>query len=310
MILTTPFHIDGLTASAYHAAPGISSTMIRCLPEDPLTFRNRYMCRRPHCMKLLEDCRCNSPNKGPLTCQQFPLCDPHKVTPQMQLGFDVHRVLLDGADIRVIPSKLLTKGGNRPTGKNELPLLEWEAEHRDAVHVLTEDSPVHRMTAAVRFHDDAFDMLYHKSTVRERSIWWVDDATGLLCKARIDLWHDDDDELLDLKTTKSPRPGPRDFKREIDDYELHRQLAHYTAGGLSVGMVARKSGIIAVGNSPEYECWPHPMSAEAMSLGWEQNIRARRELVVRLESGDWYPEGYGEATETGPSQWYMDRHGA
>lgn len=300
MILTTPFCIDGLTASAYHAAPGISSTMIRCLPNDPLKFRNRYLCRRPNCMKLLEDC----------VCPEGPLCDPHKVTPQMQLGTDVHRVLLDRAEILVIPPELLTKTGMRPTGVTTLPpLLEWEAEHADAVHVMTEDGPLHRMVESVKRYKGVYSVQCFDDAIRERSIWRVDDSTGLLYKDRIDVWHDYVGLLLELKTTKRPRPGPRDFMSEIAEYELHRQLAHYTAGGLSVGMLARKSGIIAVGNSPEYECWYHPMSAEAMKLGWEQNIRARAELVERLDSGNWYPEGYGEAEETGPSPWYMDRHG-
>lgn len=299
MILTPPFYLDGLTASAYHAAPGIGSTMLRCLPDNPLTFRNRYVCRRPHCMKLLEDCR----------CPEGPLCDPQKVTPSMELGIKVHRVLLDHAEIKVIPSELLTKGNNRPTGKNELPLLAWEAEHRDSVHVMTADSPVHRMTASTRFAGDATDLLESETAIRERSIWWVDDATGLLQKARIDLWVDDH-IMPDLKTSKRPRPGRRDFQAEIAEYELHRQLAHYAEGGREVEMFARKSGFIAVGNSPEYESWYHPMSSEALDLGYGQNVKARAELVERLESGDWYPEGYGEATETGPPQWYMDRYEA
>lgn len=298
---STPFYIDGLTASAYHAAPGIGSSMIREVPDNPLTFLHRHMCRRPDCMKLLEDCQ----------CPEGPLCDPHKVTPQMQLGTDVHRVLLDHAPIEVIPSTLLTPKGMRPTGKNELPLLEWEAEHRDSLHVLTEDSPVHRMVDSVGKYFHYFDAKtrYLRDCLRERSIWWIDEPTGLLCKARIDIWYEEH-ELLDLKTTKAPRRGPRDFQAEIAYYELHRQLAWYAEGGLAVDMVARESGFISIGNSPQYECWPHPMSPEALDLGYGQNVKARAELVERLASGNWYPKGYGEAVETGPPQWYMDKHGA
>lgn len=299
MILTTPFDIDGLTASAYHAAPGISSTMLRCLPDNPLKFLHRYMCRRQNCMKLLEDC----------ACPEGPLHDPQKVTPQMELGTAVHRVLLDHAEILVIPSELLTKGNNRPTGKNELPLLQWEAEHADSVNVLTEDSPVHRMVASVKKESRCNGRICSTTTARERSIWWVDEATGLLQKARLDVWYDHC-TLDDVKTSKRPRPGQRDFQAEIAAYELHRQLAHYAEGGREVEMFARKSGFVAVGNSPEYECWYHPMSPEALDLGYGQNVKARAELVERLDSGNWYPKGYGEATETGPSQWYMDRHGA
>lgn len=288
-----PFYIDGLTASAYHAAPGIGSSAIRLLPDEPLTFRNEHTCRR--CRDILENCRCD-----------FPLCEPHKETPQMALGTAVHRVLLDGAEILVIPPKLLTKGLNRPTGKNELPLLEWEAEHRDAVHVMSENSPVHRMVASVRKHPKIGPIIRDPKAIKERSIWWVDKATGLLCKARIDFWLDG--YIPDLKTTKAPRPGQRDFAAEIAYRELHRQNAWYWEAAVYVGMDPKKTGFIAVGNAPSYECWRHNTPNEALDLGYSQNVAARRELKDRMESGNWYPEGYEVSHETGPSEWYMRKH--
>lgn len=294
-----PLYIDGLSASSYHAAPGLSSSMIRLIPDKPLRFRNRYLCRRPGCLKLIDECQCGA----------GPLFDPHKETPAMALGTAVHRVLLDGANIEVIPAKYLTKTGQRPSGeKTKLPLEEWEADNRGTVNVLHEDSPVHRMVESVRTHPIAGPMIADAEAIKERSIWWEDQWTGLLRKARIDLWIRG--HLLDLKTSKAPRPGQRDFAAEIAYYELHRQLACYYAGAEQVGMGTETGGFIAVGNSAEsdYECWVHGLRDEAFGLGYTQNIAAMREIKARLASGNWSPEGYAVEHETGPSEWYMKKH--
>jgi hypothetical protein len=301
MILTTPFYIDGLTADAYHAAPGWSSSQIRRLPDNPLKFRNRYLCRRPDCLKPLDEC----------VCALGPKVDYKPPTAAMEQGTTVHRVLLDDCSIKVIPSDLLTPKGKRPTGKSELPLLEWEADNCDSVHAMKDDSPLHRMVEMVRTHPIAGPMIADPEAIKERSIWWVDDETGLLCKARIDWWRPVSmaGHLLDLKTTKAPRPGKRDFGAEIAAYELHRQLAWYTEGALQVGMKPWGVGFITVGNSGEHECWDHgTMPDEALDLGYSQNIAARREIAARLDSGNWYPDGYADSHETGPSDWYMRQH--
>lgn len=293
----TPFYIDGLSNSAYHAAPGWSSSQIRLLPDKPLTFRNRYLCRRTGCLKPVDECR----------CEAGPLSDPHKETPSMILGTMVHRVLLDGADIEVIPAKYLTKTGQRPSGNaGKLELEAWEADNRATVNVLCEDSPVHRMVESVRSHPIAGPMIADPDAIKERSIWWDDDETGLLRKARIDLWLDG--HMPDLKTTKAPRSGDREFGGEIAVYELHRQLACYYAGATKAGMTVDTGGFIAVGNSAEYECWVHEMRYEAFALGYKQNIAAMCELHARLETADWYPDGYADSHETGPAEWYMRKH--
>jgi hypothetical protein len=293
-----PFYIDGLTASSYHAAPGWSSSQIRLLPDKPLRFRNRYLCRRTGCLLPVDECQCSA---GPLFDRKPP-------SDAMKLGTAVHRVLLDGCDIEVIPRKLLTASGARPTGAKTLPpLLEWEAEHRDSVHVACEDSPLHRMVDAVQSHPICGPMIADPMAVKERSIWWVDDETGLLCKARVDWWLDG--RLIDLKTTKAPRPEERDFSGEIAAYELHRQLLWYADAAIKVDMPVRAVGFIAVGNSDDYECWEHgAMPLKVIELGETQNIEARHEIAERLDSGEWYPDGYNVSHETGPAEWYMKKH--
>ncbi len=298
-MLTTPFYLDGLTASAYHAAPGWSSSQIRLLPDEPLTLRDRHTCAK--CGWDLGNCGC-----------EVPLYEPHKETDAMKLGTAVHRVLLDGANIEVIPSEYLTKTGRLPVGeKTKAALAEWEADNPKTVHVLCENSPVHRMVESVRTHPIAGPMLSDPEAIRERSIWWVDDETGLLCKARIDLWLPSLGHMPDLKTTKSPREGVRDFGGEIAAYQLDRQVAWYVEGAQKVGMAVESTGFIAVGSSPPYECWRHPMTMpdENLDRAYDRNIDARKNLKERLDSGDWFPVGYAEEHEVVLPDWYLRKHG-
>jgi hypothetical protein len=295
-----PFYIDGLTDSAYHAAPGWSSSQIRLLPKDPLTFRNRHLCRRDEntirCLRPLDECQ----------CLLGPKFDSFTPTEAMKLGTALHRVLLDGAEIEVIPSKLLTPSGARPTGAKTLPpLLEWEAEHWDSVHVTKKDSPLHRMVASVHAEERASGTINSSTTIRERSIWWEDSVTGLLCKARIDIWYHGY-ELVDLKTTRSPRPGKREFGGEIAAYQLDRQIAWYCEAAMAVYMVPEKQGFIAVGNQPPYECWYHEIDDALLNHGWQLNVAARKELAAGLESGYWLPEGYGEPHPAEVPDWYIE----
>jgi hypothetical protein len=65
----------------------------------------------------------------------------------------------------------------------------------------------------------------------ETSAFWIDNATGLLCKCRPDWVHPLDDGcviLLDLKTTIDASPAG--FPKSIWNYGYHRQAAWYSNG--------------------------------------------------------------------------------
>jgi exodeoxyribonuclease VIII len=62
----------------------------------------------------------------------------------------------------------------------------------------------------------------------EPSGYWIDPATGELCRCRPDLWRGDIGIMLDLKSTLSAHPG--DFARSVVNYGYHAQEAHYSDG--------------------------------------------------------------------------------
>lgn len=62
----------------------------------------------------------------------------------------------------------------------------------------------------------------------EASAYWVDEATGMLCRARPDLYRADIKLILDVKSTISAHPDA--FARSTINYGYHAQEPFYTDG--------------------------------------------------------------------------------
>jgi exodeoxyribonuclease VIII len=57
---------------------------------------------------------------------------------------------------------------------------------------------------------------------------WIDEKTGLKCKARLDYVNFDQSIITDLKTTRSANPA--DFSRDIAKFKYHQQAGFYMDG--------------------------------------------------------------------------------
>jgi exodeoxyribonuclease VIII len=147
--------------------------------------------------------------------------------------------------------------------------------------------------AAVRIQPDISRLL---STGRgEVSIFWVDPATGIYCKARPD-WLPKDDGAsimpLDLKTTADESPSG--FSRAAARLRYDLQDAHYTAGieevmGLRVdafvfGAVSSKPPILAV---------PYVLTDEIRDQGKEEREELMQKLVWCKRENQWPAYGDG-----------------
>ena len=69
--------------------------------------------------------------------------------------------------------------------------------------------------------------------VIEASGYWIDQATGELCRCRPDLYRPDLGIILDLKTSESAHPDA--FARSVVNYGYHAQEAFYSDGWQSCG---------------------------------------------------------------------------
>ncbi len=130
----------------------------------------------------------------------------------------------------------------------------------------------------------------------EVSLAWVDDATGLDCKCRID-WLTVAAEFVRIVDVKTTRDGLR-FESAIADYGYHRQMAFYRRGIDAVLGQSADTWLIAVEAESPFCVRTARMSDEALRIG-EQEVKDLLALVDECKAYDVWP-GY-----TSPDEWQL-----
>jgi exodeoxyribonuclease VIII len=120
--------------------------------------------------------------------------------------------------------------------------------------VLTEEQ--YKMICGMR--DAVMENPYCRKLIKgniEQSMYFVDDATGVQCKIRPDIWRKLDDSIIiiDLKSTRSALP--MDFARDVVKFHYDLQAYMYSYGAsktLGVPMDKISFVFIAVEKKPPY----------------------------------------------------------
>lgn len=190
----SPGIYDDLPPDAYHASPGISKSGLWTLYKRT-PFHYRY----------------GSP--GETTSQQFgtaahtAVLEPDLFTSRFQRGPDDRRGnkwTTAQAEASAIGRTLLTSGD-----------YDEALRLRDALH---RNPLVQRLTAGARI---------------EASAYWIDPATGELCRSRPDLYNPGLRIMADLKSTTDA--SPQEWVRRVADYGFHVQEAFYRDGWEQAG---------------------------------------------------------------------------
>ena len=187
----------------------------------------------------------------------------------LRLGRFVHALILEPelADEQyVVFDGKVRRGKAFEAFKAELedePEILLESEYRNGVD----------MAAAVLDDPVAREALHG---AKETPVFWTDEKTGLLCKAKPDAVNG---RICDLKTANSDAYGPDRFWRQARRLGYHGQLAHYKAGLEANGYVADdEPAFVVVESVPPYDVAvyraPPAMIAEGESL--------RRSLLDQL----------------------------
>lgn len=117
----------------------------------------------------------------------------------------------------------------------------------------------------------------------EVTLKWECPTTGLVCKARTDIFGED--EILDIKTTQNCRAEP--FNRSRKEFGYHRQDAHYRAGAAAVGRPVKRFRFVAVEKTPPYLLQVYELDPELLLIGERQVEAAKLELMRCLTFDDW-----------------------
>jgi exodeoxyribonuclease VIII len=124
---------------------------------------------------------------------------------------------------------------------------EWMANngHRTVLEPEAWDQLM-SMRDAVMAHPKARAILDMEG-VAERSVYWLDKATGVLCRCRPDWWVRKRGIILDVKTTEDA--SPEGFGKSIANWSYDTQDAFYTDGCEAIGEPLRAFLFLAVEKS-------------------------------------------------------------
>ena len=88
-----------------------------------------------------------------------------------------------------------------------------------------------------------------KRSKKELSLIWVDEASGLTCKARLDIWDEDSLTIFDLKKCRSIKG----FPWQMRDLNYFVQAGFYYNGAVACGLNPVAFGFIPVEAFPPYQ---------------------------------------------------------
>lgn len=124
----------------------------------------------------------------------------------------------------------------------------------------------------------------------EQSIFWADEQTGVLCKARLDLIDPNGSIgccIIDLKTTEDARK--ESFEKSAFNYRYHVQAAYYLHGLNQLGIVsAERFMFVAIEKSPPYEIGIYEIDNLMLELG-QKTFRKNLDLYSKCVKEDRWP---------------------
>ena len=273
--------IEDLTLDEYHALCGFSSSAMKLLPGKPQLFKGRHI-------------------DGTM---------PFKRTLAMVLGTQIHRLLLDGTPTKDIPDTALSANRARAGKAWKAFEAEWGKTHVLIKPGDEKDQQKKLILKNLREHE-AVRGLLAASVLREQSILWLDEATGVICRLRADAVAEFPaiNILWDLKTANNMSDYA--IRNQIGELGYHRSLDWYATGLARppLSIVIDAYVLVFVGTTAPFTVKVIPIDERAMAEAGRQNEAARIDLVRRFKHNDWLPGGYHDLRPTMDlNEWEYDK---
>ena len=196
---------------------------------------------------------------------------------------------------------------------NGQPVLLWSdvlsswTEANQHRTILSQDAwdQLMAMRDAVMAHPAARALLTAKPGVAERSVYWIDSATGELCRCRPDFWREDD-IVVDVKTTDDA--SPEGFAKSIANWRYDVQDPFYRDGiKAATGRDVRGFVFLAVEKKAPHAVGVYVLDPESIALGRAQ-YRADLNRYAECNAADQWP-GYGDKIQTiSLPAWHQNRN--
>lgn len=236
-------------------------------------------------------------DKSPLHCKVIPSLEK---SPAIRLGQLVHAGKLepDSVDARYAVMPQFELSPENTTGKGEPSTSTATTYVKNKRSIFEEVSKQLGKIIVSQSQYDQFNecmsaMLQNQYVTdhvnagqSEVSIVWIDEATGLLCKARLDSVSD---VIIDLKTSRDDgdRPLPESFDWSLWTYNYYSQAAYYREGWYQVTGEMLPFVFAVVSTTPPIQCIAAPVGEMTLSLGSQTNARRLKRYAECKESGVW-----------------------
>lgn len=228
---------------------------------------------------------------------------PKDGTQALALGHAFHTFVLEPA--RFAEQYAVAIKVDKRTNVGKAEWAEWEAANKGRLPLSEQEfQAYHLMREAILAHPTAAELLAGKGA-NELSIVWRDQATGLLCKARLDRVASltGYSFIADLKTTRDA--GEKSFSRDLSSFGYHRQGAWYREGLAALRPALRRMAFIAVEKEAPYCVAVHELDERALEQGSRENRDYLESYKRCMESGSWPGYDSGMSLLDVPS-WAMD----
>lgn len=170
---------------------------------------------------------------------------------------------------------------------------DWQQVTSGKIVVSSDDyTTACRVLDNIENNSEAMSYL-RRAAYREHQLYWVDDVTGMACKALCDVLCDDG-VIPDIKTTKSAKHGL--FASDAAKLGYHLQAAHYLAGAEAKGIDDPLFVFIAVEPDEPYRVRCYRYDADSLRWAADRRTDLMADYQRRLASGDW--SEYGQETTT------------
>ena len=234
--------IYSIAAERYHAAAGVSKSMLDILAEKTPAHLIAY------------------------------LNGEKEETEAMRFGTILHRALLepdtykDAFHVKPEGMRFSTKAG-----------MEWQSAHQDKPCLTSDNATaIERMVSAVHTHPFAKRLL--AGALPEQSIF-VEDSHGTLRKSRLDALTKGN-VIPDIKTTESAALD--NFERSVSRYRLHVQAAYYLDNCNLAGIDKQSFFFICVEKTPPYAVRCLQLMPEVIMYGrtlYQRDLQVYRNCV-------------------------------
>lgn len=174
----------------------------------------------------------------------------------------------------------------------------WEAENADRIVLSRSDYDRAQYMGDAGRADPVVGALLDGGQ-REVTLRWTDEDTGLPCKARADIWHEEIAICGDPKSVASAHP--RAWERAILNFDYHLQHVHYSEGFKACGHPLKHFLFVLMEREPPYVVQTRQIDAQFEELGYRRWRRAMRLLAGAIQTNRWPAYGGGIQVTTPPA---------